>query len=48
MRTVVTAPTDRVKDYSLAQWAAATAGHDRFLVTTESDYMPDIQKQSVS
>ena len=47
MRTVVAAPTDRVKDYSLAQWAAATAGHDRFLVTTERDYMPDIQKHGI-
>ncbi len=47
MRTVVAAPISRVKDYSLAKWAAATAGHDRFLVTEEPDYMQDIQKYGI-
>ncbi len=47
MNTLVAAPTARLKDYSLAQWAAATEGHDRLMVTEETDYIPVIESHGI-
>ena len=37
MWTAVACPVGLTKAYSLADWAAATAGYDRFMVTDEED-----------
>lgn len=44
MNTLVAAPTARRKAYSLEQWAAATKGHDRLLVTEEDDFLEELGK----
>jgi len=43
MRTVVACPVGKAKAYSLADWAAATVGYDRFMVTDEVDFADEVE-----